>query len=57
MDFISYDLCNQDNSESTEDQSRTAELPSGSGEDLSRRELRSTKDPLGSPDDPSTQGP
>jgi hypothetical protein len=33
---------------SAEDQPRAAEHPSGSGEDLSRHELESTKDPFGS---------
>jgi hypothetical protein len=56
----------QDNSESTEDQSRVDELSSKSGKDLSGREPESVEDlfgresvsaedPLGSPEDPSTQ--
>jgi hypothetical protein len=47
----------QDDSESAEDQPHVAEHPSGSGEDLSGRESESAEDPLGSPEDPSTQVP
>jgi hypothetical protein len=38
-------------------QPHVAEHPSGSGEDLSGHESESVEDPLGSPEDPSTQVP
>jgi hypothetical protein len=45
----------QDNLESAEDQTHVVEHPSRSGEDISGHGSGSTEDPLGSPENLSTQ--